>query len=374
MIACHRLVANRLTAIHDRGNGMFESLRIRNYRVFDDLEIDDLARINLIGGKNNSGKSSLLEAIFLLAGGGNAYTLMNVNVLRELAVQPISGQQTVIALCRPVFNNLDMNSSIDIEGQYSSHGRLSLKISFEPTHTTGLAFRGTTVNTNMTSMLDLANNHFLKIVYSDANTRSDSRVILKGKEFEIQQDSTSTSFSSTIITSQSGNVQEDATRLGWLRQHKRGDILVKALQDIEPRLKNVEDNSASGIPLIWCDIGLSELVPLAVLGEGMTHVARLVLAIAISPGGVVLVDEIESGIHYSVMSRVWKTIAAAAARFDTQIFATTHSYECIEKAHEGLGADGFRFLRLTSREGINKAVVYEPSVLETAIRHNMEIR
>ena len=50
---------------------MLESLRVKNYRVFKDLKIDGLHRINLIAGKNNSGKTSLLEAMFLLSGGGN---------------------------------------------------------------------------------------------------------------------------------------------------------------------------------------------------------------------------------------------------------------------------------------------------------------
>ena len=48
---------------------MLKSLRIRNYRVFKDLKVDGLQRINLIAGKNSSGKTSLLEAVFLLAQG-----------------------------------------------------------------------------------------------------------------------------------------------------------------------------------------------------------------------------------------------------------------------------------------------------------------
>ena len=178
----------------------------------------------------------------------------------------------------------------------------------------------------------------------------------------------------TILKPKSGSVEDDAVRLGRLRQQKRGDLLLEALRVIEPRLQSIEDNSASGAPMIWGDIGLSELVPLSVMGEGMTRMAQLDPGHSQLPGGVVLVDEVENGIHHSVMSKVWKSIAAAAEQFDTQIFATTHSYECIEKAYEGLGSEGFQFLRLRSRDGMNKAVIYEPSVLDTAIRHYMEIR
>ena len=159
-----------------------------------------------------------------------------------------------------------------------------------------------------------------------------------------------------------------------MRIEKQGDFLLEALQVMEPRLRSVEDNSASGTPMIWGDIGLTEMIPLRVMGEGMTRVARIVLGISGAPGGVILVDEVENGIHHSVMSKVWKAIATAAEQFDTQIFATTHSYECVEKAHEGLGVDGFRYHRLSSENGANQVVTYDAEALQASIDFGFEIR
>ncbi|HLA44590.1 MAG TPA: AAA family ATPase, partial [Aggregatilineales bacterium] len=47
---------------------MYTSFRVQNFRCFADLQMNDLARINLIAGKNNTGKTSLLEAILLHSG------------------------------------------------------------------------------------------------------------------------------------------------------------------------------------------------------------------------------------------------------------------------------------------------------------------
>ena len=361
---------------------MFESLRIRNYRVFDDLEINDLARINLIGGKNNSGKSSLLEAMFLLAGGGNANVLLNANVVRELVAEPGSTRQAVDILWKPIFHDMDMSCPIEIEGYYSTRGSLTLRISDERMQAASFPVKTVSAGQSIASVADLINERSLTLRYSvNGDELGKGHLVLKGREYEVRQDVVDVPFNLTILKPRSGSVEDDAIRLGKLRQQKRGDLLLDALRIIEPRLQSIEDNSASGVPMIWGDVGLSELVPLAVMGDGMTQLARLTLAIANCPGGVVLVDEIENGIHHSVMSEVWKSVAAAAERFDTQIFATTHSYECIEKAYEGLGAEGFRFHRVTTQNTADHTPIvpgrfttYTPEMTETAMRHYMEIR
>ncbi len=171
-----------------------------------------------------------------------------------------------------------------------------------------------------------------------------------------------------------GNLKEDAVLLGVLRKRKQGHLLLEALQVIEPRLQSIEDNSSSGTPMIWGDIGLSELVPLPLMGEGMTRVARLVLTITSAPGGVILADEIENGLHHSILPKVWQAVDATAKQFNTQIFATTHSFECVEAAHKALGAEGFLLHRLEANGTENRCVTYEPEEIDVALRHNLEIR
>ena len=147
-----------------------------------------------------------------------------------------------------------------------------------------------------------------------------------------------------------------------------------ALRVVDPRLQGIEDNASSGEPMLWVDIGLRELVPLSILGAGMTRVARIFLVVASTPGGVVLVDEIENGLHHSVLPDVWRVVQKAAKQFDVQIFATTHSFECVEAAHQALEPDGFRLHRLEVTDGANRCVTLSPTAISGAIRHNLEIR
>ena len=153
----------------------------------------------------------------------------------------------------------------------------------------------------------------------------------------------------------------DAIRLGSLRKRKQGDVVLEALRVIEPRLRSIEENSASGFPMIWGDIGLSELVPLAVMGEGITRFASIVLTMVEVPGGVMLIDEVENGIHHSVLTDVWRMIDDASRRFGVQVFATTHSFECVHAADQAIQTDDLALHRLEIEDDRCRCVTYERS-------------
>ena len=347
---------------------MLKRLQIRNFRSFNALKIDHLSGINLIVGKNNSGKTSLLEAIFLLSGAGNTQMVINDNVIRGLEPGVVS---TGEPFWKQLFSNLDTGWCIEIEADHTSHGQLTLEISLKQQPNTEFSLD----RTNGTSITNLFDNRSLVFQYTSPSRKSvKSHIRMTGQGFEVDQPAINSPFQAIMLSSRIGNIQEDAIRLGRLRRRKQGDLILQALQVVEPKLQSIEDNSSSGIPLIWGDIGLSELVPLSVMGEGMTKIARLVLAIASVPDGVVLLDEVENGIHHSVLPDVWRVIDEAARQFRTQIFATTHSFECIKSAHQAFGSNGFLLHRLEASDVENRCVTFKPNGISAAIRHELEVR
>lgn len=350
---------------------MLKRLKIRNFRVFKALEIDRFSRLNLIAGRNNAGKTSLLEAIFLLAGAGNAQMAINAHVIRGAEVEPPWQQMVGETSWKQLFSDLDMGKPIEIEGCHASHGQLALEITSKRPHIANLPLN----RTGGLSTANLPEERELVFRYRDSKGKEvKNHIRVKERGFEIEQPAIQGPFPATILLSRVRNTREDATRLGMLRKQKRGDVLLKALQVVEPKLQSIEDNSAGGVPMIWGDIGLSELVPLPVMGEGMTQMARLILAISSVPDGVVLVDEIENGLHHSALSDVWRVIDEAAGQFRAQVFATTHSFEWIEAAHHALGPDGFRLHRLEANDAANRCVTLKPNGIHAAIRHQIEIR
>lgn len=354
---------------------MLENLEVRNFRGFKGLKVENLGRINLVVGKNNSGKTSLLEALFLLSSHGHPGVGLNANIVREFSPDITSSEAIRDVLWKPMFFDLDIEGTIEITSDHSSLGHLSMKLFIERLGIAEVAdmtseASGAPAITVVPESLGLS-------FTGSQGTHHKARITVSDKiNLQSEPPWIDASFYTNFISPSNIGRNEDAVKLGGLRKQKRGHILLQALQILEPRLKSIEDNSSSGSPLILGDIGLPELVPLSSMGEGMTRVAHIVLGLARAEmrGGILLVDDIDDGIHHSVLPDVWKVIARTAKDLDVQVFATTHSYECVRDAHEALGPNDFVLHRLEANEDGNRCVTYTPTSIAAAIEHNLEVR
>ncbi len=346
---------------------MYEHITIHRFRLFRDVHVDGLRRLNLLTGANNSGKTALLEALLLVSGGANGELPLRLNRIRGLAASG-TVRQVANALFGPLFPNLDTADPVVIEARHSELGRVKVSLSLRDSVTTRLP-----LEPPQHAEEDLQHVSLNLSFERDSAPQQEVEVKCTPNGFEMQPPPTDAPLLCSILTSKTGNAEEDAGRYSRLRVRKQGDVLLDALRIIEPRLEQIEVNSASGRSILCGDIGLPELLPLGLMGEGMSRVARLILAIADSPGGVVLVDEIENGIHHSVLPGVWRAVDEAAVRARTQVFATTHSFECVQAASAMIG-DGLRLYRLQPDVASQPIVDYPTEALEGALENGIEVR
>lgn len=112
------------------------------------------------------------------------------------------------------------------------------------------------------------------------------------------------------------------------------------------------------------------------MGDGMNRVFELALGLANSKDGLFLVDELENGVHYSAQEQLWRLIFETASQLNVQVFATTHSWDCIESfqraasAHPSNGA----LISLARQEGEVKGTVFNERDLEIITRESIEVR
>jgi AAA15 family ATPase/GTPase len=153
--------------------------------------------------------------------------------------------------------------------------------------------------------------------------------------------------------------------------------VLASLQILEPRLTKLSVLATPTGPLIHGDIGLGRMVPVPMMGEGLGRLLTLLVATTASRHGLLMVDEIDTGLHYSVMADVWTALAKTAREAEVQVFATTHSWECLKAAHESFSRNGPHDLRVhrldRTEEGI-AATTYDREMLGVALSSGMEIR
>lgn len=170
---------------------------------------------------------------------------------------------------------------------------------------------------------------------------------------------------------------EDAHRLGQLDIIGKKNSIVNFLKIIEPRLKSLSLLTMGDKSIIHGDIGLSRKIPVSTMGSGISKLLSIILSIATSKDGIVLIDEFENGIHYSAMPQIWKAIALEAREYNCQVLCTTHSYECIEAAHEGISGDlagDFSYVRIDRNDEIYRSLYFNHGMVATAVKNNIEIR
>jgi len=129
--------------------------------------------------------------------------------------------------------------------------------------------------------------------------------------------------------------------------------------------------------MVHLDIGLKRFLPLAYTGEGMVRFADVLVAIASSKNGVVLIDEFENGVHYSILDKMWEATAEFADRFNTQVFATTHSLECIRAAHSVFANREYAFRLFRLQREADRSVsakAFSKDAIEAALKTELELR
>jgi AAA15 family ATPase/GTPase len=113
------------------------------------------------------------------------------------------------------------------------------------------------------------------------------------------------------------------------------ELVIKALQNIEPMIQRIASVSFQlGNSFVFKLAGSDQRVPIGSMGDGILRILGLTLAIVNAKNGILLVDEIDTGLHFSAMYDMWKLIYETAKQLNVQVFATTHSRDCWESLAE----------------------------------------
>lgn len=329
---------------------MLRTLSTKSFRGLGNFTMSELGRVNLLVGMNNCGKTSVLEAVDLL-----------------LAVNPWAFWTTLLRRSEDIRgtreNRLDeMDVSHLFEGHVIDNGaifsvtgtsdngddrgdkRLVASIvaaqsaprrrnpdakrpfSAEELHLDaqgGLALKATWGERSVTMPLTRAGGLSIDAVDEGPRFRREPRERRSAVEF---------------ITTGALNEEATVSRLEDVVLTENEDFLIRALGCIDSNIERIApvgsrlhtpyrtSGGRGGVVVKLKD--MANRIPLGSMGDGMWRVLGIALSLVMARNGVVLIDEIDTGLHYTVMESMWRLVNEAAERFNVQVFATTHSGDC----------------------------------------------
>lgn len=358
-------------------------LHISRFRGIDDVSISRLGRVTLIAGKNGIGKTTVLDAVRVYASRGSFGLMSEMLRTRE--------EVTVY---------IDENGDEVLTHDFESlpYGRV-----LSPESAISIGPRSETEQLR----IRLCNSQHRDMSSDDSPTTDD---ILIEREVYDKTDST---LSSKITTQPRRRLRfQESQFYPPIRCESLGPgvidnpTMAKFWDNIA--LTDYEDRAVQALQLIYGDkverlafigsemreirgylqfrYGLRAIVkmreqdrpvPLRSLGDGAIRMFGVALALANSQDGFLLIDEAENGIHHSVQSDYWRMVLQTAQEYNVQVFATTHSSDCIRGFAQAIveteSIDG-ALVRLQRRGEHLRAVEYSHQELQTAAKYGIEVR
>jgi predicted ATPase len=324
---------------------LLNSLLIENYRVFKRLEIPRLGRVNLLVGQNNSGKTSLLEAISLYASGGSGEQILALLESHDdLRIETGRDLEDRFYAVKQLFHGRDFEWSerltIRIGPLTDDEGTLSIRIAAVPSRllgeTLGAVVAPAALETDngprRPAVISTFRNaaRLLPMDVTDWRTWS---VFSSAPRVEVARHAYVSPHS---LSSETASKLWDLIALTDLEQD-----VVNALRIISPDVERISFIGEAGRNRVPMAKLRGEMHPVALrsLGDGVNRLLGIGLSLVSARGGVLLLDEVENGIHFTAQRRLWELIFELAHRLDTQVFATTHSWDCIETFQRAAARD-----------------------------------
>lgn len=309
---------------------MIDHLHIKNFLAFPELDVPELKLINLVAGKNGAGKTALLEALWIIDTENKTPAIESLIKRRKDSLV-----NSDVPILRKVGNSLSIWPKFVINDLLYEENQSTFKIA----------------KVNKDGSID----------YEGFDWRGDFRTTSTGVFVYAQSGYSSLSglwdkialspAEEDVISIVNSALNQNIERLSIF------DTTIKVRLKGDDKPKNIES-----------------------LGEGVRRILMLSLAIVSSRNGLLLIDEIETHLHHSVIRTLWKIIFEYAVKWNIQVVATTHSQDAIRELFYEAAAnekyqDISQVLRLQiGRSGKHEVIQYPYEELEFMMSTNLEIR
>lgn len=320
------------SAVLPKGYLMIRSVEFRNFRSFNRAKLDNLTRVNIVVGDNGSGKTALLEGIFLAAGPSPEIAL-RTRQWRGNEGDRYSGtvEELERALWGDLFHKFDFQSPAVVTILGTQHHNRTLRVTFRgqknplaapnrKARRSGAKIATDPLPIEFRWQMPLRNDMVIYPRFEEGKL-----YLPLMPESEIQ--------ATFFAANRTYSALETAQRFSVLSKHFEDDQFIRLFSEHFQRVTGLSIQASAHIPMLFATLkDIPEKIPISLASGGMNKLAAILLAPAVQPGGVVLIDEIESGFYHKRLPMIWESIHSLAEQYNSQVIASTHSAECLEAA------------------------------------------
>ncbi len=353
------------------GYKMINSIDIKRFRGFEKAHVGNCARVNLVVGENGVGKTAFLESIFLAAGGSPEVAIRMRN-WRGLGEGPIQGtpEQVDEAIWRDMFHDFrkSLNISISLKGDASNSRSVTISWNDQPTSIP----ISSSADSNTKAIAPVS------FKWTDSNGH-DFLVRPTIENGQLKMNSTPRRPAETFFfpANHSYSAIETAGRFSSLSRISAESDVVDLFKEHFPRIESLSVEVLAASAMLYAKVAdIPEKMPLNLMGSGMSKLASILFAIPEHKKSVVLIDELENGLYYKRLHQVWLALHSFATKYDTQIFVTTHSAECLNAASKvaEIYPSDFSVIQVGQKTGAATLRQFAGDKFVDAMKEDIEIR
>jgi len=338
----------------------------------------ELKPITLVAGNNNTGKTSILDSIFLFQDYANPDVFLKLMGIRGMLQNDTSAR----TVWEPLFHNMNTKEPIELRFNNEFSLRLQKNNEYALTNNASGIFGGkidfSSANYALLCNYERGSRRFSGN-YLISNEKLNHNMILHGNDNSpIQPNDEFIQYLGPHITLNDITVADCFGQIELSQNKIDKNKLINILAILDEHIVDITTIATNRLVQLYFTNRQNIKLPIYTMGDGIRKLLHIALVLLTKPGCILLLDEVENGLHYSLYTKFWEMISTLAIQEKCQIIATTHSYDCISGAVKGIKAanleDNFAYARLDKVDNSIVPKIFTCDMLERALGSDWELR
>lgn len=351
-----------------------EYFKVENFKGLESLELKEIQQFNLILGDNNIGKTSVLEALLF-----NEEPFLHFQAIYLCYMQKVEIRKYLAGKVDYASPFISLKSDTVSYNYKLESDKTPKSINFSLKKS---GFLSDNERVDFLNATNLSPNDIPDKVVQFTIENKNSHFPLDFASYRVKKNNDYNPFITAGIKYQSDLVDFFSKYVNINIQLKKEVIsnmhfMSDDIEDVIIDTTTIPEN-----PILMVIFRDGQYLPLYMLGDGIIRLFRLILEIVICQNKRLLIDEIDNGLHFSKMKKVWEVVIKVAAKYNTQLFVTTHDAECLRAFKEVLESEELSHLQekvasytlFRNKENKVDAVKYDFRGFEHSIDNDLEVR